>query len=43
MAITAILGGYLGARLAKRLGRTFVRRAVVVIGLGMGIALFFKR
>jgi uncharacterized membrane protein YfcA len=43
MAVTAILGGYLGARLAKRLGRTFVRRAVVVIGLGMGIALFFKR
>jgi len=43
MAITAIIGGYLGARLAKRLGRTFVRRAVVVIGLAMGIALFFKR
>jgi uncharacterized membrane protein YfcA len=43
MAVTAIIGGYLGARLAKRLGRTFVRRAVVVIGLAMGIALFFKR
>ena len=38
-----LIGGYLGARIAKRLGRTFVRRAVVVIGLMMGIALFFKR
>ncbi len=43
MAAAAIVGGYLGARVAKRLGRTFVRRAVVVIGLAMGIALFFKR
>jgi uncharacterized protein len=43
MAVAAIAGGYLGARIAKRLGRTFVRRAVVVIGLTMGIALFFKR
>jgi uncharacterized membrane protein YfcA len=43
MAVAAIAGGYLGARMAKRLGRTFVRRAVVVIGLAMGIALFFKR
>ena len=39
----AIVGGYLGARIAHRLGRTFVRRAVVAIGLGMGIAMFFKR
>jgi uncharacterized membrane protein YfcA len=43
MALAAIVGGYLGARVAKRLGRTFVRRAVVFIGLAMGIALFFKR
>jgi uncharacterized membrane protein YfcA len=43
MAVTAIIGGYLGARVAQRLGRTFVRRAVVVIGLAMGLALFFKR
>ena len=43
MAVAAIIGGYLGARVARRLGRTFVRRAVVVIGLAMGIALFFKR
>jgi uncharacterized membrane protein YfcA len=43
MAVAAIIGGYLGARAARRLGRTFVRRSVVVIGLAMGIALFFKR
>ena len=43
MAAAAIIGGYLGARVARHLGRTFVRRSVVVIGLAMGIALFFKR
>ena len=43
MAVAAVIGGYLGARIAHRLGRTFVRRAVVVIGLAMGIAMFFKR
>jgi len=43
MAVAAIIGGYLAARIAQRLGQTFVRRAVVAIGLGMGIALFFKR
>ena len=43
MALAAIVGGYLGARIARRLGRTFVRRAVVVIGVVMGIAMFFKR
>lgn len=30
-----IIGGFAGARLARRLGRTFVRRAVVAIGLAM--------
>jgi uncharacterized protein len=42
MAVAAVIGGYLGARMAHRFGETFVRRAVVVIGLAMGIALFFK-
>ena len=42
MAVAAIIGSYLAARIAQRLGQTFVRRAVVVIGLSMGIALFFK-
>jgi uncharacterized membrane protein YfcA len=43
MAIAAILGGFAGAKIAHRLGRKFVRNAVVVIGLGMTIALFLKR
>lgn len=33
MATGAIIGGYAGTRVAHRLGRTFVRRSVVVIGL----------
>ncbi|HEV7919693.1 MAG TPA: sulfite exporter TauE/SafE family protein [Thermoanaerobaculia bacterium] len=43
MAVAAILGGYLGARIARRLGRGFVRWAVVTIGLVMTVALFVKR
>jgi uncharacterized membrane protein YfcA len=43
MAVAAVLGGFAGAKLAKRLGRKFVRTAVVVIGLGMTIALLLKR
>ncbi len=42
MAVASIIGGYMGARLAQRLGRKFVRAAVVVIGLVMTVALFFK-
>jgi uncharacterized membrane protein YfcA len=42
MMTGSILGGYLGARIARRLGRKFVRTAVVVIGLVMTIALFLK-
>jgi len=43
MAVAAIAGGYAGARIAHRLGRVFVRRAVVVIGLTMSVALFVRR
>ena len=42
MTFAAVAGGYAGARLAYRLGRRFVRRAVVVIGLVMAVALFFQ-
>ncbi|HEV7238243.1 MAG TPA: sulfite exporter TauE/SafE family protein [Thermoanaerobaculia bacterium] len=42
MMAGTILGGYLGARVARRLGRKFVRVAVVVIGLFMTIALLLK-
>ena len=42
MTFAAIAGGYTGARLAYRLGRRFVRIAVIVIGLVMSISLFLK-
>jgi uncharacterized membrane protein YfcA len=42
MIIGAIAGGYGGAGLARKLGRRFVRRAVVVIGFGMAVSLFFR-
>lgn len=39
----AIAGGYGGAGLARKLGRRFVRRAVIVIGLGMAVSLLFRK
>jgi uncharacterized membrane protein YfcA len=42
MIFAAIAGGYSGARLAYRLGRRFVRYTVIVIGLVMGVSLFFN-
>lgn len=42
MMVGTIIGGYVGARTARKLGRTFVRRAVVVIGIVMAVALFLK-
>ncbi len=42
MTFAAIAGGYSGARLAYKLGRRFVRNAVIVIGLVMGVSLFFN-
>src|SRR5207245_2553446 len=43
MAVGAVSGGYGGAGLARRLGRQFVRRAVIVIGLSMAISLLYRR
>ena len=42
MTAGTILGGYLGARTARRFGRAFVRIAVIVIGVVMSVALFLK-
>ncbi|HEV8660747.1 MAG TPA: sulfite exporter TauE/SafE family protein [Thermoanaerobaculia bacterium] len=42
MAVGAIAGGYFGARMARRLGRKFVRVSVVVIGLVMTVAMFMR-
>jgi uncharacterized membrane protein YfcA len=43
MAVGAIVGGYGGAGVARRLGRTAVRRIVIAIGFGMALSLFIKR
>ena len=42
MASGAMLGGYYGATMARRLGRTFVRRAVVGIGLTIGCLMLWR-
>lgn len=42
MAVGAIAGGYFGASAARRLGRTFVRRSVVVIGLAIGCLMLWR-
>jgi uncharacterized protein len=42
MAAGAIAGGYGGAGLARRVGRTAVRRIVVAIGFAMALSLFLK-
>ncbi len=43
MVVGGIAGGYGGAGLARKLGRRFVRRAVIVIGLAMAVSLLFRR
>ena len=43
MAAGAIAGGYGGAHLARKLGRRFVNRTVIVIGLAMTVLLLLKR
>jgi uncharacterized membrane protein YfcA len=42
MAAGAIVGGVGGAGLARRMGRTMVRRLIIVIGFGMALALLVK-
>lgn len=42
MAVAAIAGGYFAAGVARRLGRTFVRRLVILIGIAMAVSLFFR-
>ena len=43
MAASAILGGYLGARFARRMNRTIVRWIVIFIGFGMAGMMFWKQ
>ena len=42
MAAAAMLGGYVGARLALRVSSEAMRAAVIVLGITMAIALFFR-
>ncbi|HSO75132.1 MAG TPA: sulfite exporter TauE/SafE family protein, partial [Blastocatellia bacterium] len=42
MVAGAIAGGYGGAGLARKLGRRFVRRAIIFIGLAMAASLLFR-
>ena len=42
MAAGATLGGVTSARLARRMGRQAVRRAVIVVGFGMALLLFLR-
>src|SRR5213596_1235622 len=37
MAVAATVGGYVGSRMAQRVGRTFIRRAIVMIGFAITI------
>jgi len=43
MALAALLGGLIGAGLAKRMGERNVRRLVIGIGVAIGIAMLLRR
>lgn len=42
MAVAAVIGGYGAAGAARRIGRTAVRRFVIVVGFSMSVVLFFR-
>jgi hypothetical protein len=42
MMVGAVAGGYYGASAARRLGRVFVRRTVVFIGLLIGVLMLWR-
>src|SRR5262249_20593190 len=43
MMVTSIIGGYLGARLSRRMNKTFLRWVVITIGFGLTAYYFWKR
>ena len=43
MSVGAIVGGYAGAGVARRLGQKTVRRIVIAIGLAIAVAMIFKK
>jgi uncharacterized protein len=42
MACGALLGGYVGAHTAQRVGRVFIRRAIVVIGFVITLLMLWR-
>jgi uncharacterized membrane protein YfcA len=42
MTIGAIVGGYLGARFAKRIDQRFLRAFIIIVGVVVSVYLFFK-
>lgn len=42
MAAGALVGGYFGAHIAVRLGKVFVRRTVIAIGLAISLAMLWR-
>jgi len=42
MGASSVVGGYAGARVAKRLNRTLVRNTVVAIGFGLAGYYFYR-
>jgi uncharacterized membrane protein YfcA len=43
MAVAAIIGGYFGARIARRLDKNLVRKGVVAIGLALATWEFYRQ
>ena len=41
-AVGSIVGGYAGAKMARKVGRQMVRKIVVLVGFGRATSLFFK-
>jgi uncharacterized membrane protein YfcA len=42
MMIANIFGGYVGAKIAKRLSKTVVPAIIIVVGLVMSCAFFYR-
>jgi uncharacterized membrane protein YfcA len=42
MAVASLLGGYVGARMAMRIGKIFVRRAVIIIGFVIATLMLWR-
>ncbi len=42
MAVAALAGGYVGSHTAQRVGRIFIRRAIVVIGFAITIVMLWR-